>query len=199
VNRSYPPPYHRRPANLDAPMPLRRSLTFALLMVVAVGCQQQRDGDTENPTARTALLADDDFVIEAVTADELLRQVAEVDSDLVVVNFWASWCAPCREEFPELMAYDRNHADVAVRFVSVDFEEDLEFAAEFLREQDVSGTTYLKTGRDQAFIDAISDRWTGSIPATAVYDRSGRKLTFWEGKVSYDELADRVDAVRTAS
>jgi hypothetical protein len=62
----------------------------------------------------------------------------------------------------------------------------------------VEGTTYLKTGRDQAFIDGISRAWTGSIPATAVYDRSGRLLTFWEGKASYEQLAERVEAVRAA-
>jgi thiol-disulfide isomerase/thioredoxin len=168
---------------------------FAALVLLA-GCGSP---DANRSTGdRIVVYSGENVTIQAVTAEDLAREVQALRSDLVVVNFWASWCAPCREEFPDFIQFDREHADVAVRFVSIDFEDDLPHAVSFLREQGFTGTTYLRTGRDAPFIDAVSEDWTGALPATAVYDRNGTRLAFWEGKVSYDELAQRVNAARLA-
>lgn len=142
-----------------------------------------------------------ELVLKPVTAESLVDEVRTVDSDLVVVNFWASWCLPCREEFPEFIRFHRESdpGDVQVRFVSVDFEEDLPLAAAFLREQGVTGTTFVKKGKEGPFISTISPQWSGGVPATAVFDRNGELLTFWEGKVTYDQLVQRVRATRPPS
>ena len=169
-------------------------LFTSALLLAACGSDDQ-----DNPPAPTALLADEHFVIEAVDARQLVREVRHIDADFVVVNFWASWCLPCRKEFPEFIRYDQATADAAVRFVSLDFDDEVNLAADFLREQGITGTTYMKTGRDQEFIDSISSDWTGAIPATAVYDRAGNLLTFWEGMVDYEDLSARVEALRTNS
>jgi thiol-disulfide isomerase/thioredoxin len=168
---------------------LRPFLTLTLLLTACAETPEQT-------SAETAILATDDFVIEAVTAEELFEAVRAIDADIVVVNFWASWCAPCREEFPDFTRYDRLHDDVAVRFVSLDFPEDLPFVVDFLNEHDVSGTTFLKAGADQLFQRTISPTWTGSIPATIILDGAAVPLDFWEGKVSYEFLDERVQAVR---
>lgn len=141
------------------------------------------------------------LVIKPVSAAQLMDEVRAADADLVVVNFWASWCLPCREEFPEFVRFDRESdpSDVQVQFVTVDFEEDLPHAAQFLREHGIDGTTYVKDGKEGAFISEINPDWTGAIPATAVYDREGNRVAFWEGIVSYDQLVSRVNAARTAS
>lgn len=143
----------------------------------------------------------DEIVIRPVSAEGLTEEVRAVGADLVVVNFWASWCLPCREEFPDFVRFseEADPADVQVRFVTVDFEEDLPAAATFLREHGVSGTTFVKEGKENPFISAISPRWSGGVPATAVYDRNGELLDFWEGKVSYEQLVQRVRAVQAAS
>ena len=160
---------------------------FGAVLVLA-GCSgRQVDGD--------------EIVIQPVSAEALAEEVRGVGADLVVVNFWASWCLPCREEFPDFVRFseESDPDEVQVRFVTVDFEEDLPTAATFLREHGVSGTTFVKEGREGPFISAISSEWSGGVPATAVYDRTGELLDFWEGKVSYDQLVQRVNAVRAAS
>ncbi len=142
-----------------------------------------------------------DLVIEPVSAEELMDEVRAVDADIVVVNFWASWCLPCRAEFPEFVRFaeETDPREAQVRFVSIDFEEDLPHAAEFLREHDIEGTTFVKDGKDGPFISAINPEWSGAIPATALYDRTGKRLAFWEGIVTYEQLAERVRTVRASS
>ena len=167
---------------------MKHSIPFIIALLMLFGCSgRQVDGG--------------ELVLKPVSAEELVAEVRTIESDLVVVNFWASWCLPCREEFPEFVRFDRESdpGDVQVRFVTVDFEEDLPAAASFLREHGVSGTAFVKDGKEDPFINAISPSWSGGVPATAVYDREGTLLTFWEGKVSYDQLVQRVNAARAAS
>lgn len=142
-----------------------------------------------------------ELVLKPVSAEELFAEVGSIDADLVVVNFWASWCLPCREEFPDFVRFseDMDPDDVQVRFVTVDFEEDLPAAAAFLREHGVGGTTFVKDGKEGPFISAVSSRWSGGVPATAIFDREGTVVAFWEGKVSYAQLVQRVNAARAAS
>ena len=141
------------------------------------------------------------LVIKPISAAELMSEVRASDADIVVVNFWASWCLPCREEFPEFVRYSRemDPDDVQVRFVTVDFEEDLPHAAQFLREHGIDGTTFVKNGKEGPFINEINPGWSGAIPATAVFDGDGNRLAFWEGMVTYDQLVRRVDEARASS
>ena len=52
----------------------------------------------------------------------------------------------------------------------------------FLESHGVRDTSYLKRGGDQTFIDTLNRAWSGSIPATFVYDAAGRRVAFWEGR-----------------
>ena len=113
----------------------------------------------------------------------------------VLVNVWATWCVPCVEEFPHLVALRRKYSDtLQVIFVSADFPEKEFEVRSFLSKQGVDWETYLKNDRDETFISAISGKWTGALPATLVYDRLGREVGFWEGAVepsTFEEYAQK--------
>ena len=136
--------------------------------------------------------------LQPVTASNLKKEVKAVGADFVIVNYWATWCVPCRKEFPEFVRYDKATKYTEVRFVSVDFEDSLDVARAFLHKQGVTGTSYWVSEKPNAFIQAVSEgqKWSGSVPATFVYDKRGRLLTFWEGKVTYNQLAARLDKLR---
>jgi len=127
----------------------------------------------------------------------ILEEVRRPGASVVLVNVWATWCLPCREEFPDLMRLHRQWKDRGLRLVLVsgDFETDREAAVRFLAEQGVDFPSFLKEGSDMAFIDGLDPGWSGALPATFLYDSSGRLRGFWEGKADYPTLERRVEEV----
>lgn len=107
----------------------------------------------------------------------------------VLVNYWATWCIPCIEEFPYIMKLKEEYGDeFELIFVSGDFEEAKEEAKEFLKEQNVDFTTYYKTGKDNEFIQTVSESWSGALPYTVIYSKDGSVSVEWEGKAEYEQF-----------
>jgi thiol-disulfide isomerase/thioredoxin len=115
----------------------------------------------------------------------------------VLVNVWASWCDPCREEMPDLVRFYRDNKARGLRLVlvSADAKKDKAAATKFLASAGVDFPSWLKTGDDMAFINAIDPQWEGTIPATVLYDGQGKQLHFWSGKVTYESLKAKLAAV----
>jgi thiol-disulfide isomerase/thioredoxin len=107
-----------------------------------------------------------------------LRQfIQQQRGKVVLLNFWATWCEPCVEEFPDLVGIARQFQPrgVEVILVTIDEPEDIETkVVPFLKKQGVTFHTYVKrTQDDEAFINAIDLKWSGAIPATFIYDTNG--------------------------
>lgn len=133
-------------------------------------------------------------LIEA-DAETILAYVEDNPADFKVVNFWATWCGPCIKEFPDLMAVDSAMADrgVDVIFVSADFPEERPQVLEFLQSRGVDEVTFLKDEADDPFISAFSPDWTGSLPATVVYNPDDEIVQFWEGATTREALTEMLD------
>lgn len=129
-------------------------------------------------------------VLIEITGAELVQRIAHSDSDFTLVNVWATWCGPCREEFPYIQSVTRSFEDrgVALVFVSTDFPSEREATLEFLRSQKADLPSYLKMGSDQEFIDALAPEWSGAMPATFIFDARGARVKTWFGKVEQADL-----------
>jgi len=126
-------------------------------------------------------------------AEAILAEVRKPGASAVLVNVWATWCAPCREEFPDLLHVARDLAPKGLRLVlvSVDFPGAEEETTRFLTSEGVDFPTFLRTGKDEAFVDGLEPQWSGAIPATFLYDANGKLVQFWEGKASYPVIKKR--------
>lgn len=136
------------------------------------------------------------------TVEDVLEEVRTPGPRATVVNVWATWCTPCREEFPELMALHAAYRDSGLRLmlVSADFTDQADEARAFLASQGVDFDTYLKQGNDMQFINTMNPRWSGALPATLVYDADARLTWFHEGRFSRPDLeAALVEALHAAS
>ena len=117
---------------------------------------------------------------------------------ILVVNFWATWCVPCVEEFPELMRIQRDYWDRGVRLATVSMDE-LDVLEEkvkpFLFEQEAVGARYfMGTDWPQDFQARLSESWWGGIPQTFVYDVRGELRASLTGKQTYEQFQEAVEA-----
>jgi Thiol-disulfide isomerase and thioredoxins len=181
---------------------LRRfAVLVTLLALVGCGGSEKEAGSaatdrsSQTPEQGSAQRTDAEApALETVTHEDAMAVLRQSDARLTVVNFWATWCVPCVEEFPAFVKLDQtlDHRGVNVMFISTDFPNEKQKVVNFLVEHDVTGTSYLKTGNSTEFVNGFSEDWSGAVPATFIYDDEGTLLDFWEGKASFEELKQRV-------
>jgi thiol-disulfide isomerase/thioredoxin len=134
-----------------------------------------------------------------VDAKGLAAAIAAQRGKVVVVNFWATWCVPCREEYPDLVRLEKAYRDrgVAVAGVSIDLSKDLPKVEKFLAANRPDFPNYMKRagGDDQDFIESVDRKWGGELPFTVVYGRDGKKAQVLSGKQSYASFEKAVTAL----
>ena len=128
-------------------------------------------------------------VLEVVRAHEGSRGV--------LLNFWATWCEPCVEEFPMIVELGSDYApqDLIVYFVSVDWLDERAKALDFLKKHGVTGLSFIKDQDDNSFIEGIWHEWTGAVPFTLLYSKdSGKVVDSWEGKQPRERFVSAIQS-----
>lgn len=119
------------------------------------------------------------------------------DTRPLLVNFWATWCDPCREEFPELVKLNADYPAKRLNFVAVSLDDvaDIKTAVpKFLREMKAKMPVVLLNVNDpDPAIHAVDDKWGGELPATFLYDREGKVVFKYFGKIKPAELRAAID------
>jgi thiol-disulfide isomerase/thioredoxin len=96
---------------------------------------------------------------------------------VVLVDFWATWCEPCREELPRLVSLAKklDSSKFQLITISADEPEQEAGAVAVLDKEGVAMPRYIKhVEDDQAFIDSVDKQWSGALPALFLYDASGK-------------------------
>jgi thiol-disulfide isomerase/thioredoxin len=122
------------------------------------------------------------------------------DGKILLINVWATWCVPCREEFPNLVRLTKVYQgkDVDIIGISADFPDEIDDKIiPFLMKQKVNFENYLQNFRNQEdFINKLSPEWQGALPATFVYDTSGKMREFLLGKQTYESFQNAIEKHR---
>jgi len=123
---------------------------------------------------------------------EILTAVRAPGARAVLVNVWATWCEPCRQEMPDLIRFYRDHREAGLRLVlvSADDEENRAEVARVLAEAGLPGeaVSFIKRGDDMKFINGLDRHWSGALPASFLFDGRGQKRHIWPGPVTYRTL-----------
>jgi thiol-disulfide isomerase/thioredoxin len=123
---------------------------------------------------------------------------SELDGQVGVVNFWGSWCAPCRVETPEFSEVSQEYADDGVRFLGINVKEtDKQFANAFVERFDIAFPS-LHDPRGEVAL-AFRDYPANAVPSTIVLDPEGRVAAVYTGEVSQEDLRAVIDRVLAES
>jgi thiol-disulfide isomerase/thioredoxin len=114
----------------------------------------------------------------------------------LLVNFWATWCDPCRDEFPDLVKLDAEYkGKIDFITISLDFPEDLNTKVpQFLSSMKASMPTYLLVTPDEtAAISSVYREWQGGLPFTILYDQQGNAAYVTQKVVKLDLIRPEID------
>jgi thiol-disulfide isomerase/thioredoxin len=172
-------------------------LSSALLLAALLARAQ-----SSAPTQKTAAAAPQ-RTLEVLDADHYLAKVAAEHGKPLMVTFWATWCEPCRDEFPMVNELVRQYQPkgLAVFGVSLDDDAEESLALRFLaKTQPVFPNYRKKPGKEEEFINRVSPKWSGVLPATFFYDPQGRLIGELTGEQPRKAFVTAIEAtLATAS
>jgi len=135
------------------------------------------DYETEEPV---------DFGLQALGGGEVM--LSDYRGEWVVVNYWATWCAPCRKEIPDLSKLHDERADVTVLGLAFEELDDSDFYA-FLEDFDVS-YPILKV---DVYAPPEPFGAPRALPTTIILDRQGRAVKAFVGPVTREAIEQFID------
>ena len=155
--------------------PLLRMLWILVLAAPMTGAPQTPKAPVHDPQ-----------IIDAEGYQKLLEQSR---GKALVVTFWATWCEPCRDEYPMLGELAKQYAPqgLTVVGISLDDDGDMILVRRFLAKYKPPFPNYRKKpGAEAAFVQAVLPGWSGAIPATFFYASDGRQIGHLVGENTRD-------------
>ena len=141
--------------------------------------------------ARTAPAA---VAIDAEKMQQLLKRDGKRP---LLVNYWATWCDPCRDEFPDLVKIDKDYRAKGLDFIAITLDDlsDIKTAVpKFLRAMKAKMPVYLLNVADpEPAISLVDREWTGALPATFLYNNKGEVVYRHFGRVKTNELRSAIE------
>jgi thiol-disulfide isomerase/thioredoxin len=161
------------------------SLAVTLILVAANSARPQTAAQkSSSPAAKPALPADP----KLIDLDGYNRILVRYKGKPLLVTFWATWCEPCRDEFPLLVELSKEYAPKGLSTfgVSLDNDADMHLVRHFLALHHPGFPNYRqKMGIDvDAFYHGVNPEWTGTMPETIFYGRDGRIIAHFIGEQS---------------
>lgn len=135
--------------------------------------------------------------VRAVNAEEMQALLKRDGKRPLLVNYWATWCDPCRDEFPDLVKIDRDYRAKGLDFIAITLDDlvDIKTAVpKFLLEMNAKMPVYLLNVADpEPAINLVDSNWSGALPATFLYDNTGKVVYKHFGRVNPGELRAAIE------
>ncbi|MDQ3798353.1 MAG: TlpA family protein disulfide reductase [Acidobacteriota bacterium] len=134
--------------------------------------------------------------IDAAGLQNLLKRGEGESAKPLLINFWATWCEPCREEFPDLVKIDEDYkGKIDFITISLDYLSEINGdVPKFLAEMKAAMPAYLlKTENESEAIALVSKDWQGGLPFTILFDAKGAEAYQRQGKIKVETVRAQID------
>ncbi len=167
-----------------------------VLALVLMGCNNSKKTDVVNvseevESSSNISKSDDLEVYDFAGFEKFLNKN---DNKIHVINFWATWCAPCVKELPyfEKLNTEYGSKNVEVLLVSLDFPHLYDSKLKpFIKKKNIRSKVIALDDVDMnTWIPKVDEAWSGSLPATIIYKNKERK--FFEQSFTFEELEKEV-------
>lgn len=172
---------------------MRRSQIFVLIVLcvlltsLAAPAQKRKNSAAKTPQ----------IVVEPIDLEALKTLLTQPRQRPLLVNFWATFCDPCRDEFPDLVKIDKDYRPQSLEFVTVSLDDvsDIKTTVpEFLGSMKATMPAYLLNVSDpEPAIDLVDPRWRGDLPATYLYNEKGEMVFRHIGRVDAAKLRSEIE------
>ena len=163
------------------------------MMLVSLAAPAQKRKD------RAAKPGKPPAVVSPIDTEALKNLLTQQRQRPLLVNFWATFCDPCRDEFPDLVKIDKDYRPQALEFVTVSLDDMSDIKTEvpkFLDAMNATMPAYLLNVSDpEPAINAVDPKWHGDLPATFLYNEKGEVVYKHFGRVNTAELREAIEKV----
>jgi thiol-disulfide isomerase/thioredoxin len=173
------------------------ALLAIALLVAGCGGGSGGGGGTQAGATTTGVAELSSTPLVPRTPAQFQRDLAALKGRVVVINFWAEWCGPCKAEMPALQQVSKEYAAKPVTFIGVDSSDVRSSASKLLADLKVTyPTVYDKTGIN----GGIATSWSvASLPQTWFVAKDGTRSGRIPRPLSVAELRSRIDQLLTAA
>lgn len=136
--------------------------------------------------------------IRVIKFPELQQIINSSSSSIQVINFWATWCAPCVKELPLFEKLNaENKESIKITMINLDFADKLDRVKAFVDRKKMKADILLLDEIDyNQWIDKVDKHWGGAIPATLVINPKNGKRKFIEHELAEGELEKLIEEVK---
>uniref|UniRef100_UPI00404939B1 TlpA family protein disulfide reductase n=1 Tax=Gelidibacter sp. TaxID=2018083 RepID=UPI00404939B1 len=169
-------------------------LLVILLLLGLVSCKDTShetpidNAETENATIEKSMDS-----LEIYDFQGIEKFLTTTDDKVYVVNFWATWCAPCIKELPYFEQLNKNYEnELDVILISLDFPKNYDSKLKpFIQKHQLQSKVMVLNDPDaNTWIPKVDESWSGAIPATLIFNKDNRQ--FYEQAFTYEELETEV-------
>ncbi|MFP4607198.1 MAG: TlpA family protein disulfide reductase [Thiohalospira sp.] len=164
-------------------------ILIALLAIVGGGYYLLADPPGEEPS--TSAKGESRPAFSLPDLDDEERAIRDWDGEVVLLNFWASWCPPCRREIPAFIEVQEEFGDQGLQIIGVAID-DRQAVVDFLDPMDVNYPILLAGEEGISLAEDYGNRM-GTLPYTVLIDRDGEIVERWREELSREDVAEAIE------
>lgn len=168
---------------------MKRALLFILTAILFFSCtkkDEEKKAESYQPQTQQTTSSKKEY--KSITGKDLQDILKSKEGKVVLVNFFATWCPPCRKEVPELVELYKLYKDKNVEIIGISIDENgSEAVAPFAEKTNINYSLYLTTP------DLNNLYKVDAVPTTFLFDKKGKLIQTITGYVEGKELSRMID------